>query len=175
MRKVLIMILFCGLIAQVSYSQKYIKYVFLDNKVKITIPFQLEKKDVKDFQDREVLKLLKVWQTKKAETTLWAFLVDTKPANASCDLIKSYLDQISVFTENKSVRSSKTQLINNRQEVCVMEISESGENTSGQFMSIFGGKINDNQTIIFVFQCPEQKKKHYQPVVNGIIKSLTLN
>lgn len=175
MNKIPVLLLFFSMIFFQTLPQKYIKYVFLDNQVKITIPVKFEKKDPKEYQDKEVLKILKVWQTKGKDAILFAFEGNMVVTGDICDQLRQYLEKLADYTAEKSVRSNKKQFINDRQEICVMEITESGNNPDKKYMVVFGGKIKENQNIIFVFLCPEGKKKHYQPVINGIIKTLTLN
>jgi len=160
---------------QIVVAQKYIKYIFLDNKVKIVIPVKLEKKDPVEFQNKEVLKIIRVWQNKTMDATLVAFEATAQQGNELYQMTESTFGQLSFMTTDKTVRSHKTQFINNRQEVCVIEISSNDNNNPDKaYEVIFSSKVNENTIIIFYFQCPLKKKKQWQPIINGIIKNLTI-
>jgi len=174
MKKSFFVVILLTLSISSTFSQKYIKYIFLENKIKIVIPVKLEKKDPSLFQEQEVVKILKAWQTKKAETTLFAFEVKTTNATDICKQTESTFSQFSFMTSDKSVRSTKTLFINNRQEVCLMEINSTENNTSKKYEVIFSSKTSENSLIVFYFSCPYEKKKHWQPIINGMIKDLTI-
>ena len=158
---------------QGGYAQKYIKYIFLENKVKIVIPVKLEKKDPTLFQGQEVIKVLKAWQTKKADATLLAFEIKSEGQSDICKMTEASFSQLSFMTSDKSIRSTKTLFINNRQEVCLMEITSSN-NTDMRYEVIFTTKTSNNSIILFYFNSAAEKKKHWQPIINGIIKDLTI-
>ena len=143
------------------------KYIFLENKVKVVIPQKFIESQIVDTNENlEFAKLEKSWFTKKKTASYKAYIFDL---NSSSDIVNvtNTLSREFVDIEGLTPINERKVLINNNKKAGVQEFSD-----GKTYICVFCAKYTEDKYLFFRFQCPEKQKSKYIDGLNESIKTL---
>ena len=154
------------------YPQKFVKYIFLDNKVKVVVKKDFSVQAMPDKGAVENRESLRYWLTKNEKASLKLYMMHHQ---ANGDIVRKVQDIWRLFPESEGQNEikSKTIVINRNQKVGVMEYSAT-ESSNQYFYCIFGVKFQDEDFLFFIFQCLTKDKDKYYPALQETIRTLTV-
>ena len=159
------------MVSNQAHGQKFIKYIFLENRVKILVQKNFIEAQMKDsLINSQLAKHEKCWKTKNNAATLNAFTFEHESASDILVVTHSFWNEFSdseIFTIKKERKAN----INNKKQIAVIELSAKLKGKE-KYSCIFCSSLENNEYIFFLFQCPEKRKNKYINGLNESIKTL---
>ncbi|MBT3303502.1 MAG: hypothetical protein HOG05_03425 [Bacteroidetes bacterium] len=150
-----------------SFGQKFVKYIFLENKVKVLIQQEFIEKQTVDSNDHlEFAKLEKSWSTKNNAASMKAYVFDFQSTSDVLTVTNTLSREFEDLHDLLAVKERKI-LINRNKKVGVQEFSN-----KKTYTCVFCTKLSENEFILFRFDCPEKQKNKYNDGLQESIKTL---
>ena len=167
----LILLLFMIVIVTQLDAQKYVKYIFLENKLKMHVPFDLKEiKPLNEYQANEELPLIRAWGSKNKKTEMLVFLCELGSKSALEADAELKASQLSFLKNEYASIKSGIFRINNRQNAYYHKL------LSGQELFYFiAAYFSDNQLLIITLKGDLKREKKSDAIIKELQSSLNVN
>jgi hypothetical protein len=150
-----------------SQAQKFIKYIFLKNQVKVVVQTTLiESQQTDTAYVIEQADLLKSWVAKNNTDRMDAYLFSSEEAN---DIVNATYVMLNNFPglADKEAATEKKVILPRKRKAAVLEYK-----INKKYHLVFCTAIPETGYILFHFQCSEKNKRKYEDGLNESIQTL---
>jgi len=165
----ILLMTFMGLL-NTAHAQKYVKYIFQDNKIKFVLPVDFkELKNLESLQEKEVHPLIRAWQTKDRKAEFLLFMPEVKGKSNLENDMAIIVKDFSFYTNEITILADRTFKINNKQNVILHTVI-----ADKSMYFLINAYFEETKMLVMCLKCEYKKQKKYDSITKEVIKSLTL-